>query len=108
MPTYGYRCDQGGHEFEVVQSISEAPLTSCLECGAPVHRIFYPVGIVFKGQGFYKTDSRKGDSGGASPSSSSSSSSSASKSAESKLPAEASPAKDGGASKGGTPKAAAG
>jgi predicted nucleic acid-binding Zn ribbon protein len=42
----------------VVQRITEAPLTQCPECGAPATRVFYPVGIVFKGQGFYKTDSR--------------------------------------------------
>jgi putative FmdB family regulatory protein len=57
MPTYGYRCDKG-HEFEVYQAMSDAPLDRCQECGAPVRRIFYPVGIVFKGPGFYKTDSR--------------------------------------------------
>ncbi|HEV1996574.1 MAG TPA: FmdB family zinc ribbon protein [Candidatus Dormibacteraeota bacterium] len=57
MPTYGYRCENG-HEFEVYQAMSEAPLTKCQECGQPVRRIFYPVGIVFKGPGFYKTDSR--------------------------------------------------
>ncbi|MGI8609764.1 MAG: FmdB family zinc ribbon protein [Candidatus Dormibacteria bacterium] len=57
MPTYGYRCESG-HEFEVFQSMSEAPRTECQECGKPVRRIFYPVGIVFKGPGFYKTDSR--------------------------------------------------
>ena len=57
MPTYGYRCENG-HEFEVHQSMSEPPLEKCQECGAPVRRIFYPVGIVFKGPGFYKTDSR--------------------------------------------------
>ena len=57
MPTYGYRCDKG-HEFEVFQGISEDPLTDCQVCAAPVRRIFYPVGIVYKGPGFYKTDSR--------------------------------------------------
>lgn len=57
MPTYGYRCVKG-HEFEVIQAITESPLTKCEECGAAVKRIFYPVGIVFKGTGFYKTDSR--------------------------------------------------
>ncbi|MEA2647035.1 MAG: hypothetical protein QOE92_2118 [Chloroflexota bacterium] len=63
MPTYGYRCDKG-HEFEVLQGITEAPLKKCTECGAPVRRIFYPVGIVFKGPGFYKTDSRGGSGSG--------------------------------------------
>jgi putative FmdB family regulatory protein len=57
MPTYGYRCEKG-HEFEVFQSMSDAPLVKCTVCKAPVRRIFYPVGIVFKGPGFYKTDSR--------------------------------------------------
>ncbi|MHB8509835.1 MAG: FmdB family zinc ribbon protein [Candidatus Dormibacteria bacterium] len=62
MPTYGYRCENNGHEFEIVQGISEPALTACSTCGGPVSRIFYPVGIVFKGQGFYKTDSRKASS----------------------------------------------
>jgi putative FmdB family regulatory protein len=57
MPTYGYRC-KNGHEFEVVQTFAEAPLRRCPTCGAKVNRIFYPVGIVFKGPGFYATDSR--------------------------------------------------
>jgi putative FmdB family regulatory protein len=62
MPTYGYKCGKG-HEFEVLQGINEAPLVKCTQCGARVKRIFYPVGIVFKGSGFYKTDSRgKGSS----------------------------------------------
>ncbi len=58
MPTYGYRCTKNGHEFEIVQSIVDPPVAKCIECNAPVKRVFYPVGIVFKGQGFYKTDSR--------------------------------------------------
>jgi putative FmdB family regulatory protein len=57
MPTYGYRCSRG-HHFEVLQRINDAPLTVCPECGAPITRIVYPVGVIFKGQGFYKTDSR--------------------------------------------------
>ncbi len=57
MPTYGYRCSRG-HHFEVLQRITDAPLEVCPECGAPVTRVVYPVGVIFKGQGFYKTDSR--------------------------------------------------
>jgi putative FmdB family regulatory protein len=57
MPVYGYRCSRG-HQFEVTQRITDQPLTQCPEDGAPVTRVFYPVGIVFKGSGFYKTDSR--------------------------------------------------
>ena len=63
MPVYGYRCSRG-HHFEVQQRITEAPLTQCPECGAPVTRVFYPVGIIFKGGGFYKTDSRGASSDG--------------------------------------------
>jgi putative FmdB family regulatory protein len=68
MPVYGYRCSRG-HHFEVQQRITEAPLSQCPECGAPVTRVFYPVGIIFKGGGFYKTDSRGASSdGGTTPS----------------------------------------
>lgn len=67
MPVYGYRCSRG-HHFEVHQRISEAPLGQCPECGAPVTRVFYPVGIIFKGGGFYKTDSRGASSDGSTPS----------------------------------------
>ncbi len=63
MPVYGYRCGRG-HHFEVQQRITEAPLSQCPECGAPVTRVFYPVGIIFKGGGFYKTDSRGSSSDG--------------------------------------------
>jgi putative FmdB family regulatory protein len=63
MPVYGYRCSHG-HHFEVQQRITEPPLTQCPECGAPVTRVFYPVGIIFKGGGFYKTDSRGSSSDG--------------------------------------------
>lgn len=62
MPTYGYRCEAKGHEFEIFQSMTDDPLSKCQICGSPVRRIFYPVGIVFKGPGFYKTDSRGGSS----------------------------------------------
>jgi putative FmdB family regulatory protein len=63
MPVYGYRCTNG-HQFEEQQRITEPPLTKCRECGAPVTRVFYPVGIIFKGGGFYKTDSRGSSSDG--------------------------------------------
>ena len=64
MPTYGYRCSNG-HHWELVQRMTEPALTQCAECGAAATRVFYPVGVVFKGQGFYKTDSR--GSGGIAP-----------------------------------------
>jgi putative FmdB family regulatory protein len=58
MPTYGYRCEKNGHEFEVVQPMSAAPLKRCRICGSKLNRIFYPVGIAFRGSGFYATDNR--------------------------------------------------
>jgi putative FmdB family regulatory protein len=62
VPTYEYRCDQCGKNFDVVQSFHDDPLTNCPTCGAPVKKVFGNVGIVFKGSGFYKTDSRNGSS----------------------------------------------
>jgi putative FmdB family regulatory protein len=56
MPIYGYRCDQCGHEFEVFQNMSDAPKTECPECGGRLRKQLYPVGVVFKGSGFYTTD----------------------------------------------------
>ena len=83
MPTYEYACTnpEGKHEFEVVQSFSDAPISVCPECGAPVRKVYGSVGVVFKGSGFYRTDSRKSAtaSDGASSAKESSSSSSSSK-----------------------------
>ncbi len=59
MPIYEYRCDNG-HTFEVLQRMTDEPLTSCQECGAPVQRVFHPVAVHFKGSGFYSTDYGKG------------------------------------------------
>jgi putative FmdB family regulatory protein len=55
MPIYEYKCDNG-HMFEVMQRMSDEPLTECTICGAPVQRVFHPVAIHFKGSGFYNTD----------------------------------------------------
>jgi putative FmdB family regulatory protein len=60
LPTYEYHCDECSKNFDVVQSFHDDPLTTCPTCGAPVKKIFGNVGIVFKGSGFYKTDSRGG------------------------------------------------
>lgn len=62
MPTYEYRCKDCGQHVEVVQSFSDDPLTECGNCGGELRKVFSPVGIVFKGSGFYKTDSRSGSS----------------------------------------------
>jgi len=61
MPIYEYRC-RNGHEFEVFQSMSEDPVTTCSECGAPVERVFHPIAVHFKGSGFYTTDYAKSGS----------------------------------------------
>ena len=55
MPTYEYRCDNG-HQFEVVQRMSDDTLTACEVCESPVQRVFHPVAVHFKGSGFYNTD----------------------------------------------------
>ncbi len=60
MPTYAYACTSCGHEFEVVQSISDPTVTTCESCSGPVRKVFHPVGVAFKGSGFYRTDSRAG------------------------------------------------
>jgi putative FmdB family regulatory protein len=70
MPTYEYACTECGDRTEVVQPISAAAPTTCTVCGGPLRKVFSPVGIVFKGSGFYRTDSRaksstpKSDGGG--------------------------------------------
>jgi putative FmdB family regulatory protein len=56
MPTYEYVCKTCKNRFEKWQRMTDEPLSTCPECGGPIHRVFYPAGIVFKGSGFYKTD----------------------------------------------------
>lgn len=62
MPTYGYRCQACGVDFDVVQRMSDPAEANCPACGSAGKRLFFPVGITFKGQGFYKTDSRSSSS----------------------------------------------
>jgi putative FmdB family regulatory protein len=69
MPIYEYRCDRG-HTFEVMQRMTDDPLTSCSTCEAPVQRVFHPVAVHFKGSGFYNTDYGKKKGGASSESSS--------------------------------------
>ena len=71
MPTYQYACTNpdGKHEFEVVQRFTDAPVSECPECGSPVRKVYGSVGVVFKGSGFYRTDSRSGAASGESGSS---------------------------------------
>ena len=78
MPTYEYECTSCGQHIEVFQRFSEDPLTTCGNCGGVLRKVFHPAGIVFKGSGFYATDSR------------------------SKKPSSAAPKKDADAGSGGT------
>lgn len=78
MPTYGYRCTDCGNEFDVWQRMSDEPVANCPVCRGRGKRLIFPAGIVFKGTGFYKTDSRSSSSSSSSSSSPSLSSSSSS------------------------------
>lgn len=71
MPTYQYVCKACGEGLEAVQSFHDAPLTECPACGGALRKVFSSVGVVFKGSGFYRTDSRKAESSGSSGSGSS-------------------------------------
>ena len=60
MPTYQYRCTACGHDLEATQKFSDPSLTECPNCGGSLRKVFNAVGVVFKGSGFYRTDSRGG------------------------------------------------
>src|SRR5947207_15892085 len=96
MPTYEYRCRNCSEHLEVVQSFKDDPLTVCPKCDGELRKVFSPIGISFKGSGFYKTDSRSG--GKKSEKSESSSTSSESKS-ESKSSDSSSSTSNGSSSK---------
>lgn len=89
MPTYGYRCSSCGHEFEVVQKMSDAPLEKCPKCAGKLQKKVYATGVIFKGSGYYTTDyknaktSGSGSSNGSDSSSEKGSESSSGKSSES-------------------------
>ncbi|MDQ1695096.1 MAG: hypothetical protein QOJ03_449 [Frankiaceae bacterium] len=116
MPTYQYACTSCGEELEAVQKFTDEPLTVCPKCSGPLRKVFSAVGVVFKGSGFYKTDSRaksasktgspeagKPDGGkpdGGKPD--------GGKSGEAAQPAKDGPAKDGGAKDGGAGAPSAG
>jgi len=76
VPTYQYACTECGHQFEAVQKFSDDALTECPSCTGKLRKVFSAVGVVFKGSGFYRTDSRTGDKKAPAAASSSSSSSS--------------------------------
>lgn len=81
MPTYSYACTECGDRFDAIQAFSDDALTTCRKCSGPLRKLFGSVGVVFKGSGFYRTDSResgKSTSNGSAKSSESTSSSSSS------------------------------
>ena len=83
MPTYQYSCNDCGHFFEIVQSFSDDSLTVCPECEGRLRKVFNAVGVVFKGSGFYRTDSRSQKTGAESGASSESGSSNGSSGSDS-------------------------
>src|SRR4051794_25784862 len=109
MPTYEYACKSCGQHLEVVQSFKDEPLRICPNCDGELRKVFSPIGITFKGSGFYKTDSR-GSSGKSEPakseSSSSSSSSDSSKASDSKSSDSKSSKSESSSSSSGSDKAA--
>ncbi|MEV0109711.1 FmdB family zinc ribbon protein [Nocardia sp. NPDC050799] len=78
MPTYSYACTQCDNRFDIVQSFTDEALTVCSECSGALRKLFNSVGIVFKGSGFYRTDSRSGASTASEPAKSDNSTSSSS------------------------------
>jgi putative FmdB family regulatory protein len=107
MPTYEYECTVCGQHIEVFQRFSEDPLTTCGVCGGKLRKVFHPAGIVFKGSGFYATDSRaKASSGAASTKDSDGgSSSSGATSSDSESGSTSKKADGGSSSKGSNDKA---
>jgi putative FmdB family regulatory protein len=106
VPTYQYVCanPESKHEFEVVQSFSDPALATCRDCDAPVRKVYGSVGVVFKGSGFYRTDSRKSETS-STPSSSSSAPSSSGSSSSGSSPSSTS-SSSGSTSSGSGGKAA--
>lgn len=101
MPTYQYACRTCDHRMEAVQSFADEPLTECPECGGPLRKVFSAVGVVFKGSGFYRNDSRPkvsagsgsdGDSGKGSSTEKKSEAGGKPEKSDSKAPAAATPA----------------
>lgn len=80
MPTYQYACTECGEQLERVQSFSDPALTECPNCSGKLRKVFNSVGIVFKGSGFYRTDSRSGNGSSEKPATTAATSSSDSKS----------------------------
>jgi putative FmdB family regulatory protein len=113
MPTYEYECTSCGQHIEVYQRITEDPLSTCGACGGSLRKVFHPAGIVFKGSGFYATDSRssskpaskaKKDGEGGTSTTSSASSDSGTGSSDSGKGSSGSDSSSGGSSSSGSSK----
>jgi putative FmdB family regulatory protein len=102
MPTYEYACTDCGHRLDAVQKFTDDPLTTCPECGGSLRKVYGAVGIVMKGSGFYKTDSRtsSGAKAGSGSSSASDGSSNGSSTTDGSGSKDASSGNDGSASNG--------
>lgn len=83
MPIYGYRCGNCGHQFEVLQRISDEPMKVCPKCQGKLTKMLYPAGVIFKGSGYYTTDYKGSSHSGSSSNGSSSSPSSTESKSES-------------------------
>ena len=108
MPTYQYRCTACGHDLEATQKFSDPSLTECPNCGGSLRKVFNAVGVVFKGSGFYRTDSRKAGANGNGGGSGSSDSGSEKKSEGDAKPAKKETAPAASAGKSEPAKAASG
>ncbi|ROR90007.1 FmdB family zinc ribbon protein [Nocardioides aurantiacus] len=93
MPTYQYSCTECGHFFEAVQSFSDDSLTVCPVCEGRLRKVFNAVGVVFKGSGFYRNDSRAAEGGASGGSGGSGGSGSSGDGASTSTPKESAPAK---------------
>ena len=93
MPTYGYRCSTCGHEFEIRQKITDQPLKACPECQGKLAKILYPVGISFKGSGFYSTDYKGSGNGTAGSSNERAAAADGSSASKAEAPSESKPDK---------------
>jgi putative FmdB family regulatory protein len=102
MPTYEYACTDCGHRLDAVQKFTDDPLTTCPECGGSLRKVYGAIGIVLKGSGFYKTDSRtsSGAKAGSGSSSASDGSSNGSSTTDGSGSKDASSGNDGSASNG--------
>jgi len=90
MPIYGYRCRSCGHEFEVLQKMSDAPLKTCPKCSGQLAKMVYAAGIVYKGSGYYSTDYKGGKAASTSSSNGAKSDSDSSSSSDTKPAGESS------------------